>query len=121
MVEPEGVCTGVFARQDYVMLFSTVLGVRGCYGAESAGVQSCFVPGQSVRRVAPCLCLGCEIFVWRLRSSQNLRLCCGLYCNVAGALGVLQDWGQGSMCECLSVTCVSFQELIPVASLFIYG
>lgn len=126
MVEPEGVRTGVYARQVYVMLISTVLGVRGRYGVESAGMKSCFVSGQSVRGVALCLCLGCEramvyCIVWRLRSSQNLRYCCGLYCNVASALVVLEDWGQGSMCEWLSVTCVSLQELILVASLFIYG
>lgn len=35
MVEPEGVRTGVYARQVCVMLIHTVLGVRRHYGVES--------------------------------------------------------------------------------------
>ena len=56
MVEPEGVCTGAYARQDYVMLISRVLCVRGHYRAVSAGMMSCFLSGQSVKGVALCWC-----------------------------------------------------------------
>ena len=54
-------------------------------------------------------------------SGQNLRLSRAQFWNVPGALGMIEERGQGSMCVLLSVTCVCLQELIPVASLFVYG
>ena len=103
------------------MLIGRVLCVREHYRVVSAGIMSRLLSGQSVKGVALCLCPDWESgMVWLqclvAGPGQNLRLSCAQNWNVPGALGLLEQRGQESICVLLPVTC-----LIPVAYLSVYG